>query len=84
MTVLRSVDKLDKFGPEGVKLLLGEGRKDESGDFTAGAGLSEEQIALVLGFVEAERERRRRHLRAADGAGRWFGGGRRGRARAGA
>ncbi|MEO1328504.1 MAG: histidine--tRNA ligase [Pseudomonadota bacterium] len=55
MTVLRSVDKLDKFGPEGVRLLLGPGREDESGDFTAGAGLSEEQIALVLGFVEAER-----------------------------
>lgn len=56
MTVLRSVDKLDKFGPDGVRLLLGEGRKDESGDFTEGAGLSAEQIDLVLGFVEAERE----------------------------
>ncbi len=55
LTVLRSVDKLDKFGPEGVRLLLGPGREDESGDFTAGAGLSDEQIALVLGFVEAER-----------------------------
>ena len=53
MTVLRSVDKLDKFGPEGVRLLLGEGRKDESGDFTAGAGLGDEQIDRVLGFVDA-------------------------------
>eukprot|EP01036_Dinobryon_divergens_P041788 gene41788-55435_t len=42
--VLRAIDKLDKFGPEGVKLLLGEGRKDESGDFTKGAGLAEDQI----------------------------------------
>lgn len=49
--VLRAIDKLDKFGPEGVKLLLGEGRKDESGDFTKGAGLNEEQIAKVLFFV---------------------------------
>ena len=56
MTVLRSIDKLDKFGVEGVRLLLGEGRKDESGDFTDGAGLSPEQIAVVLGFVEAERD----------------------------
>ena len=53
MTVLRSVDKLDKFGPEGVRLLLGEGRKDESGDFTDGAKLSPEQIDRVMGFVGA-------------------------------
>ncbi|MBV2186227.1 MAG: histidine--tRNA ligase family protein, partial [Rhizobium sp.] len=44
LTVLRAIDKLDKFGTEGVKLLLGEGRKDESGDFTKGAGLNTEQI----------------------------------------
>ncbi|WWS82328.1 histidine--tRNA ligase [Agrobacterium vitis] len=44
LNVLRAIDKLDKFGPEGVKLLLGEGRKDESGDFTKGVGLTEAQI----------------------------------------
>ncbi|MEL6316133.1 MAG: histidine--tRNA ligase [Pseudomonadota bacterium] len=55
MTVLRSVDKLDKFGPEGVRLLLGAGRKDESGAFTPGAGLPEDAIAQVVAFVEAER-----------------------------
>lgn len=49
--VLRAIDKLDKFGPEGVKLLLGEGRKDESGDFTKGAGLSEQNIDRVLRYV---------------------------------
>jgi histidyl-tRNA synthetase len=48
LTVLRAIDKLDKFGPEGVRLLLGEGRKDESGDFTKGAMLGEEQINIVL------------------------------------
>lgn len=47
LTVLRAIDKLDKFGPEGVRLLLGEGRKDESGDFTKGAGLSEDNIARI-------------------------------------
>ncbi|RXT52768.1 histidine--tRNA ligase [Bosea sp. Tri-44] len=52
LTVLRAIDKLDKFGPEGVRLLLGEGRKDESGDFTKGAGLSEEQADVVLGYLE--------------------------------
>ncbi|SHL43210.1 histidine--tRNA ligase [Roseibium suaedae] len=51
LTVLRAIDKLDKFGTEGVKLLLGEGRKDESGDFTKGAGLNADQIEKVLFFV---------------------------------
>lgn len=49
--VLRAVDKLDKFGPEGVTLLLGAGRKDESGDFTKGAGLTDTQAAVVLDYV---------------------------------
>jgi hypothetical protein len=38
--VLRAIDKIDRLGPEGVRALLGEGRKDESGDFTKGAGLN--------------------------------------------
>jgi len=40
LVVLRSIDKLDRVGPSGVQRLLDEGRKDESGDFTKGAGLS--------------------------------------------
>ncbi len=48
LTVLRAIDKLDKFGVEGVKLLLGDGRKDESGDFTKGAGLQSKEIETVL------------------------------------
>ena len=39
------------YGPEGVALLLGPGRKDESGDFTKGAGLDQAQIDKVLFFV---------------------------------
>ena len=54
LTVLRAIDKLDKFGPEGVRLLLGEGRKDESGDFTAGAGLNRRAIDSILAFMETE------------------------------
>ncbi|WP_057463740.1 histidine--tRNA ligase [Pseudovibrio sp. POLY-S9] len=53
LTVLRAVDKLDRLGVEGVKLLLGEGRKDASGDFTKGAGLGEAEAEKVLAFVEA-------------------------------
>jgi histidyl-tRNA synthetase len=44
LTVLRAIDKLDRLGERGVRELLGEGRKDESGDFTKGAGLNNDQI----------------------------------------
>jgi histidyl-tRNA synthetase len=53
LTVLRAIDKLDRLGPQGVKHLLGEGRKDESGDFTKGAGLEDEQIDALIQLVEA-------------------------------
>jgi histidyl-tRNA synthetase len=46
--VLRAIDKLDRLGQDGVRALLGEGRKDDSGDFTKGAGLKKEQIESVL------------------------------------
>ena len=51
LTVLRAIDKLDKFGPTGVRDLLGKGRLDESGDFTKGAELSEHQIDKVQRYV---------------------------------
>jgi histidyl-tRNA synthetase len=44
LTVLRALDKLDRLGPSGVEMLLQEGRKDESGDFTKGAQLTQAQI----------------------------------------
>lgn len=50
---LRALDKLDRLGREGVALLLGEGRKDESGDFTKGAGLNARQIEASLNFATA-------------------------------
>ncbi|WP_421928927.1 histidine--tRNA ligase [Neoaquamicrobium sediminum] len=52
LNVLRAIDKLDKFGPEGVRLLLGKGRLDESGDFTKGAGLDDTAIDAVLDYIE--------------------------------
>ncbi len=53
-TVLRAMDKYDRLGADGVRLLLGEGRKDESGDYTEGAKLSGEQADMVLAFMEAQ------------------------------
>ncbi|MEP3330742.1 histidine--tRNA ligase [Sedimentitalea sp.] len=51
--VLRAIDKLDRLGPIGVRALLGEGRKDDSGDFTKGAGLSEKQIGILSGYIDS-------------------------------
>ena len=51
---LRAIDKLDRLGQNGVRLLLGAGRKDESGDFTQGANLSDAQADLILGFTQAK------------------------------
>ncbi len=51
--VLRAVDKLDRLGPDGVRLLLGEGRKDESGAFTKGAGLNAKAAEAVMAFTAA-------------------------------
>src|ERR1700742_54561 len=52
LTIMRAVDKLDRLGIGGVRQLLGEGRKDESGDFTKGAGLKEADSALVVASIE--------------------------------
>jgi histidyl-tRNA synthetase len=54
--VLRAIDKFDRLGEAGVRALIGEGRKDESGDFTRGAGLSELQISTIMMFVDAYNE----------------------------
>jgi histidyl-tRNA synthetase len=53
LTVLRAIDKLDRLGERGVRELLGPGRKDESGDFTKGAGLDDTQIGKIETFVNA-------------------------------
>jgi histidyl-tRNA synthetase len=49
---MRAIDKLDRLGISGVQQLLGEGRKDESGDFTKGAGLSRADIVLITSIIE--------------------------------
>lgn len=59
LTVMRSMDKYDRLGEQGVALLLGPGRKDESGDFTQGAHLDDGKIETVVNF-----------LKSSDGVGR--------------
>jgi histidyl-tRNA synthetase len=53
LVVLRAIDKLDRLGPEGMRALLGEGRKDESGDFTRGAALDPAAIDRVIAYTQA-------------------------------
>jgi histidyl-tRNA synthetase len=48
LTVLRAIDKYDRLGIDGVRDLLGAGRKDASGDFTKGAELSGDQIDSLI------------------------------------
>jgi histidyl-tRNA synthetase len=48
LTVLRAIDKLDRFSELDVQLLLTSGRKDQSGDFTKGAGLKDEHAQRIL------------------------------------
>jgi histidyl-tRNA synthetase len=52
LTVLRAIDKLERLSLSGVKALLGKGRKDESGDFTKGAELDDNQIDTIVSLIE--------------------------------
>jgi histidyl-tRNA synthetase len=56
LTVLRAIDKLDKFSADEVRKLLGPGRWDGGeegkGDFTKGAGLGAADADVVLAVTE--------------------------------
>ncbi|MCX7325114.1 MAG: histidine--tRNA ligase [Hyphomicrobiales bacterium] len=54
--VLRAIDKLDKFPIAEVEKLLMGGRLDESGDFTKGVGLTEDQCGRVLVLFSANED----------------------------
>lgn len=56
LTVLRALDKYDRLGKVGVRELLGTGRRDESGDYTVGAGLGEDQIQRIIWFLTLRSE----------------------------
>ncbi len=51
--VLRHIDKFDKLGEAGVRALLGSGRRDASGAYIDGVGLSPAQIEPVIAFLTA-------------------------------
>ncbi len=51
--ILRTIDKFDKVGAEGVFELLTKGRQDQSGAFIDGVGLSEQDASRVVQFMES-------------------------------
>ncbi len=53
-TTLRALDKIDRLGWEEAKKLLGEGRKDKSGDYTKGAKLSNDQIKTIESMLQSK------------------------------
>ena len=72
---MRSVDKLDRLGLAAVELLLGKGRKDESGDYTEGAGLDKNQISSILSFLENGNDTKKlNRLKALENLEMKFGG----------
>ena len=52
--ILRALDKIDRLGWSEAKKLLGEGRKDKSGDYTKGAKLKVEQIKVIENALKSE------------------------------
>lgn len=57
--VFRVLDKLEKIGPEKVRLELTTGYRDESGDTIPGLGLSGDQVDRIERFLEIRAEDRR-------------------------
>jgi histidyl-tRNA synthetase len=54
LITMRAIDKLDRLGIDGVRMLLGKGRKDESGDFTKGAELNDPQIESIVAAITGQ------------------------------
>ncbi|MHA6344476.1 histidine--tRNA ligase [Roseivivax sp. CAU 1761] len=52
--VLRTIDKFDKVGEQGVRDLLGAGREDASGAYIDGVGLAPAQADPVVAFLTSK------------------------------
>tara|TARA_B100001175_G_scaffold87515_1_gene73657 strand:+ start:31 stop:1455 length:1425 start_codon:yes stop_codon:yes gene_type:complete len=51
-SIVRTVDKFERLGIEGIESLLGKGRKDKSGDFTKGVGLEKKQVYSIVQYIK--------------------------------
>ncbi|MFB2531370.1 histidine--tRNA ligase [Paracoccus sp. p3-h83] len=52
--ILRTIDKFDKVGEDGVRALLTTGRRDDSGAMIEGVGLPDDAAGPVLAFLTAK------------------------------
>jgi len=59
MNVLRSIDKYDRIGLDGVRELLTSGRKDASGDVMKGLELSADKIEPIMKYLRVSAENRK-------------------------
>ena len=62
LDIMRSIDKLDRVGIDGIRLLLKEGRKDETGDFKSGCFLDDDQIAQIIKLLKLDCSTRAKYL----------------------
>ncbi|MCP4581300.1 MAG: histidine--tRNA ligase [candidate division Zixibacteria bacterium] len=67
LDIMRSIDKLDRIGIEGVIQILQKGRRDDTGDFKSGCFLTENQIAPIVDFLKLDCSSRAKYL---DGVGK--------------
>jgi hypothetical protein len=67
LETLRSLDKFDRVGFDGVAELLGGGRRDETGDFKFGVGLADACIEKLLAFLRVPNRARGESLEALRG-----------------
>ncbi len=54
--ILRTIDKYDKVGAEGVRELMTDGRRDVSGAYVDGLGATPAQAAHVVNFLSSKGE----------------------------
>jgi len=58
MNILRSIDKYDRIGLDGISELLTTGRKDQSGDVMPGLNLNDSVVARIVDYLSVNVKKR--------------------------
>jgi len=62
LDIMRSIDKLDRIGLDGIIGLLKKGREDDTGDFKSGCFLDDDQIEPIIAFLKLDCSSRVKYL----------------------
>jgi len=62
LDIMRTIDKLDRIGIEGITQLLQKGRRDDTGDFKSGCFLTDDQITPIIAFLKLDCSSRAKYL----------------------